>query len=493
MWWTAVFEVMRGARSDARCRSRTQEGPATARAFGLTSEPDATNDKSNAPHFMHSRPISGHGPAYLHEFLTFRNAIRCMFHVLIFILISQLLQPKSSRIKTDGAPMQTITIVTSSKLKEPLSLDLLAEDVLEGDSVSSEFRDTLAELLDGHLVLVEVEAELGLVVDVALLLEVERVGAVGVELLGDGVLRVVKLLEQVGGNGEVVASSELSDLADAAERGTHDDGLVAELLVVVENVLDRLDTGVLLLGVLLLGGGLVPVKDTANEGRNEESAGLSSSDGLDLREHEGEVGVDSVLGLEDLGGLDALPCRCYLDENALLADTLLLVQLRIVSAGQCTETVQLTSMMCRALFTEASVSKEKRASTSVETFPGMILRISFPNWTRRLSNVASTCSSMSLPCFLPYSTAASISLAYSSFLDAARIKEGLVVASWGWYLAMVAKSPESQTTTCAKALIIIPWCLLTQGRRSHLRALRCGEAWRNTYGARGLQLIERVA
>jgi hypothetical protein len=41
----------------------------------------------------------------------------------------------------------------------------------------------------------------------------------------------------------------------------------------------------------------------------------------------------------------------------------------------------------------------------------------------------------------------SMSLAYSGFLAAARIREGLVVASWGLYLAMEAKSPESETTT----------------------------------------------
>lgn len=55
-------------------------------------------------------------------------------------------------------------------------------------------------------------------------------------------------------------------------------------------------------------------------------------------------------------------------------------------------------MMCKALSTEALVSKEKRASTSVETLPGIMLRISLPNSTRRRSRVASTCSSM----FLPY-------------------------------------------------------------------------------------------
>jgi len=104
-------------------------------------------------------------------------------------------------------------------------------------------------------------------------------------------------------------------------------------------------------------------------------------------------------------------------------------------------------MMRRALLTEASVSKEKRASTSVETLPGTILRISLPNCTSRLSSVQSTLCSRSFPCSLPYLTAASISFWYSSFFDAARISEGLVVASWGLYLSMVAKSPESQTTT----------------------------------------------
>lgn len=67
-------------------------------------------------------------------------------------------------------------------------LDLLAQDVLEGNGISGELGDTLTELLDGHLVLVEVEAELGLVVDVALLLNVELAGVLGDELPGDVVL-----------------------------------------------------------------------------------------------------------------------------------------------------------------------------------------------------------------------------------------------------------------------------------------------------------------
>jgi hypothetical protein len=133
----------------------------------------------------------------------------------------------------------------------------------------------------------------------------------------------MKTIEETHSNGEVVAASKLSDLADASERGAHDNRLVAVLLVVVEDLLDALDTGVLLLGVLLLGGRLVPVENAADKGRDEEGG----SDSLDLREHEGQVAVDAVLGLEDLGGLDAFPCRGELDEDALLVDALLLVEL----------------------------------------------------------------------------------------------------------------------------------------------------------------------
>jgi hypothetical protein len=55
----------------------------------------------------------------------------------------------------------------------------------------------LGELLDGHLVLIEVEAEFGLVVDVGLLLNVEGLGVFRGELLWDCLLGVVELLKEV--------------------------------------------------------------------------------------------------------------------------------------------------------------------------------------------------------------------------------------------------------------------------------------------------------
>lgn len=224
-----------------------------------------------------------------------------------------------------------------------LSRELLLESLLQSLGVSSKLADTLAKLLDGHLLLVEGEAEGGLVVDVGLALNVLGRGGSGVELLGDGIGAVEELFQQIRlfsladvvktksrktyRDGQVVTASKLSDLASVAEGGTHDNGLVAKLLVVVEDGLDRRHTGIGLLGVLLLGGGLVPVEDTADKGGDEESIGLGGGNGLGQGEQQSQVAVDAVVALENLSGLDALPGGGNLDQDTVLGDALLLVEL----------------------------------------------------------------------------------------------------------------------------------------------------------------------
>jgi hypothetical protein len=146
-------------------------------------------------------------------------------------------------------------------------------------------------------------------------------------------------------DGQVVTASKLGDLASVSERGTHNDSVVTKLLVVVEDLLDRLNTRVLLLGVLLLGGGLEPVEDTADEGGNEVSTGLSGTNGLDEREHEGKVGVDAVVTLEDLSSLNTLPSGGDLDQDAVLGDTLLAVKLLIRVSTGALEVVRLLFLL----------------------------------------------------------------------------------------------------------------------------------------------------
>ena len=126
------------------------------------------------------------------------------------------------------------------------------------------------------------------------------------------------------------------------ERGTHDDGLVLVLLVVVEDLLHRLNTRVLISGISRAGLSLlVPVENlwpmsetalvpasprsrityTANERRDESNASLGARHGLCEAEKEGQVAVDAVIALELARSLDALPGRSNLDEDALLLDT----------------------------------------------------------------------------------------------------------------------------------------------------------------------------
>jgi hypothetical protein len=110
------------------------------------------------------------------------------------------------------------------------------------------------------------------------------------------------------GNSQVITAGKLSDLTNVSKRSAHDNGLVPKLFVVVEDGFDAGNTWVLLLGVVLLCGGLVPVENTPDERRDEEGTGFSSADGLGKGENEGQITVDAVVILKDTGGLDTLPC-----------------------------------------------------------------------------------------------------------------------------------------------------------------------------------------
>ena len=51
--------------------------------------------------------------------------------------------------------------------KNPLSQNLSLETILERNSISSELADTLAQLVNSHWVLIEVESEISFVINVA--------------------------------------------------------------------------------------------------------------------------------------------------------------------------------------------------------------------------------------------------------------------------------------------------------------------------------------
>ena len=102
------------------------------------------------------------------------------------------------------------------------------------------------------------------------------------------------------------------------------------------------------------------------------------------------------------------------------------------------------SISCCALVMEAWQSKDSRASTSVDTLPGMTFRISVPNATARLSMPMASCYWL-LPVPIFAITASTIDL-YPGICAAFRSSDGLVVASSGAYWLIASKSPVSATT-----------------------------------------------
>jgi hypothetical protein len=203
-----------------------------------------------------------------------------------------------SKAKSPGSgPAVSIRIIACNCNNSSALYDLFPEDALEEYSISSEFADTLRQFLDSHGVLVEFEAEKPLVVEVCPLLNVELLNIINLELLGHRIFAVIQLFQETWRDGKVVASSKLGYLTKIAERSTHDNGVVAVLLVVIEDLLDRFDTWVVLRVVLLLCVGLVPIENATDERRNEIGTGLSGCDGLDDGEHECEVAVHAVSAL----------------------------------------------------------------------------------------------------------------------------------------------------------------------------------------------------
>lgn len=58
--------------------------------------------------------------------------------------------------------------------------------------------------------------------------------------------------------------------------------------------------------------------DTSDEGGDEGGSGLGAGNSLSKAKEESEVAVDPIVALELAGSLDALPCRCNLNQHTLL-------------------------------------------------------------------------------------------------------------------------------------------------------------------------------
>lgn len=123
------------------------------------------------------------------------------------------------------------TSYSTTRNRNFLSLELLDQRVLQSSTVLGETSDTLVELVKGHDIIEKFPSELGLVVKVGSLGDGLASGR-SVELLGEVVLRLVELIEELGRDGKEVATGKSGDFTSVSERSTHNDGLVAVLLVV---------------------------------------------------------------------------------------------------------------------------------------------------------------------------------------------------------------------------------------------------------------------
>lgn len=212
-----------------------------------------------------------------------------------------------------------------------LGLKLSLQDGTKSISILGKGSDTSGQLDYSHFVVVKVETELGLISKVGNLLQIEAGSLGGIKLLGDSVGAVVELLKKGGGDGQKVNTSEFLDLTDVTERSTHDNGLVTEFFVVVEDVRDTDDTGVFLSGIVTVILSLVEIENTTDERRNQSNVSLGASNSLDKREQESQVAVDALF-LELLSSLDTLIGGGNLDENTLTTNALGFVQLDEVTS-----------------------------------------------------------------------------------------------------------------------------------------------------------------
>ena len=94
--------------------------------------------------------------------------------------------------------------------------------------------------------------------------------------------------------------------------------------------------------------------------------------------------MNIIIALKLASRLDTFPGRCNLDQDTVFFDTDGLVksdELLCLKTKDEDDKIIPRTNSCRTLAFVASLSKERRASTSVETRPGTIARISLPNST----------------------------------------------------------------------------------------------------------------
>ena len=105
---------------------------------------------------------------------------------------------------------------------------------------------------------------------------------------------VLQLLQQLGRNGQQIAARKLFNLTDVAEAGAHNLRLVSELLVVVVDLRNGVNPGILFRRVVLARIVLIPVQDATDERRDKRHLCFGAGNSLVQAEQQRQVAVNAL-------------------------------------------------------------------------------------------------------------------------------------------------------------------------------------------------------
>lgn len=152
------------------------------------------------------------------------------------------------------------------------------------------------------------------------LLDGGHFGLLRVEFLGEGGRTFFELFKEAGSDGEKVAAGKFGDFVFVAEGGAHNLGGVSKFFIVVVDLGDGDNAGVVMGGVRGYSFAfLVPVEDAADERGDEGGFGFCAGNGLGEAEKEGHIAMDPFF-LKFLGGDDPFPGGGEFDEDPFAVD-----------------------------------------------------------------------------------------------------------------------------------------------------------------------------
>mmetsp|Transcript_7486 Transcript_7486/g.16559 ORF Transcript_7486/g.16559 Transcript_7486/m.16559 type:complete len:275 (+) Transcript_7486:117-941(+) len=198
------------------------------------------------------------------------------------------------------------------------------DNFFQTDNILGKVSNTVGQLFRGHWVLIHHPAKCFFVHVNLFNLHEGRLA--GFQLFGNGNLRSREFVQQFGRNGQSVAAAQFRDLILITERGSHDNGVVSVLFVVVVDLSDTNDAGVLLgLESVNALGLFVIIKDASDKGADQGNSAISTGNSLGKTKNQSEVAGNAFL-FQHFGGFDAFPCGSNLDQNGRLVHANFLVQ-----------------------------------------------------------------------------------------------------------------------------------------------------------------------